>query len=78
MDRYYYFGYHCCHQSLERRCVMDPFETTVRGLTSTANIRATITQIQNKIYTYGVCSDREWQFLQHHCDVGLIRQTEPE
>lgn len=55
----------------------DPFATTVRGITTTANVRAVINQIQNKIITYGVCSDREFEFLQQHCDVGEIRQKEP-
>ena len=55
----------------------DPLQTTVKGLGTSANVRATITQIQNKIVTYGLCSDREFEFLQQYCDVGLIRQKEP-
>lgn len=54
----------------------DPLQTTVKGLTTTANVRATLNQIQNKIITYGVCSDREFEFLQHYCDVGQIRQPD--
>ncbi len=52
----------------------DPLQTTVK---ITANVRATVNQIQNKIVTYGVCSDREFEFLQQHCDVGQLRQKEP-
>jgi hypothetical protein len=51
----------------------DPLQTTVK---LTANARATVNQIQNKIITYGVCSDREFEFLQQHCDIGHIRQKE--
>lgn len=54
----------------------DPLQTTVKGLGTTANVRATIQQIQNKIITYGVCSDQELAFLQHHCDIGQIRQPD--
>ena len=57
--------------------MQDPFRTTVRGIHTTANVRATVNQIQNKIITYGVCSDKEFEFLQHYCDIGQLRQREP-
>jgi hypothetical protein len=55
--------------------MQDPLQTTVK---LTANVRATVNQIQNKIITYGVCSEREWQFLVQHRDVGQIRQAQPQ
>lgn len=55
----------------------DPLQTTVKGIGTSANVRATLNQIQNKIITYGVCSEREFEFLRLYCDVGLIRQKEP-
>ena len=55
---------------------MDPFKTTVRGLATQGNVTPVIRRIQNKIIQYGVCSDREFEFLRQHCDVGEIRQPD--
>ena len=45
--------------------IQDPFKTTVKGLTD-ANVRAATTAIQSKIVMYGLCSDKEWTYLQKH------------
>ena len=45
--------------------VQDPFKTTVKGLTD-ANVRVACSRIQDKIVMYGLCSDKEWTYLQKH------------
>lgn len=47
------------------KIVQDPFKTTVKGLTD-ANVRVACSKIQSKIYMYGLCSDKEWLYLQKH------------
>ena len=54
--------------------IQDPFKTTVKGLTD-ANVRAATTAIQSKIVMYGLCSDKEWAYLQKHSS-GKIDQKE--
>lgn len=56
------------------KIVQDPFKTTVKGLTD-ANVRAATSAIQSKIVMYGICSDREWEYLQRHSS-GKIDQKE--
>ena len=46
------------------RQIKDPFQTTVRGISSSqANAHTIARQIQNKIMFYGICSDKEQDFL---------------
>lgn len=56
------------------KTISDPFKTTVKGLTD-ANVRAATSAIQSKIVMYGICSDREWEYLQRHSS-GKITQKE--
>ena len=42
---------------------INPWKTTVKGLKSQANVRMTVRRIQNKIIDYGICSDRELDYL---------------
>lgn len=56
------------------KVIQDPFKTTVKGLTD-ANVRAATSAIQSKIVMYGLCSDREWAYLQRHTS-GKIDQKE--
>jgi len=46
--------------------IKDPFLTTVRNLktTSGSHTRDAVRKIEQKIITYGICSDREYEFLQ--------------
>ena len=56
------------------KTTQDPFKTTVKGLTNTANIRAVVRSIQSKIIEYGVCSDREQAILEQYTDFGKMDQ----
>lgn len=47
------------------KVIQDPFKTTVKGLTD-ANVRAATSAIQSKLVMYGLCSDKEWDYLQRH------------
>ena len=53
--------------------IQDPLKTTVKGLTD-ANVRVACSKIQQKILTYGICSDREQEYLSRHTDFGKIDQ----
>lgn len=46
--------------------IKDPFLTTVRNLKSIndAHTRECVRKIEEKIVMYGLCSDREYKFLQ--------------
>lgn len=54
--------------------ILDPFKTTVKGLTD-SNVRVACTHIQKKIITYGLCSDREWQYLQQHTSGKILEKA---
>jgi len=43
-----------------------PFITTVWPLNDRADVVAACRKIQNKIVTYGLCSDKEQEFLDKH------------
>ena len=44
------------------KVIQDPLKTTVKGLTD-ANVRVAVDRIQKKILMYGICSDREQEYL---------------
>jgi len=55
---------------------MDPFKTTIRGLTDPKSNTHTIArQIQNKIVTYGICSDKETEFLTTYINTNEEKQN---
>ena len=53
-----------------------PFITTVWPLNDRADVKTACRKIQEKIITYGICSDREQAFLSRHTDFGKIDQKE--
>ena len=56
------------------KTISDPFKTTISGIKNSANVRATVRQIQSKLINYGVISDVEEQFLRNHTDYGQTDQ----
>lgn len=58
------------------KTISDPFKTTIAGIKKSANVRATVRQIQSKLINYGIVSESEEQFLREHTDYGQIDQTE--
>jgi hypothetical protein len=58
--------------------MQDPFKTTVKGINSPSpNFMRIIRQIQDKVMTYGVCSEVEQSILERYTDFGKISQKEP-
>jgi hypothetical protein len=51
-----------------QRILKNPFITTTWPLNDRADINAAIRKIQEKIVTYGVCSDKEQEYLDKHSD----------
>lgn len=41
----------------------NPLKTTVKGLNNSANVKVVVRHIQNKIVDYGICSDKEYDYL---------------
>jgi len=58
------------------KTISDPFKTTIAGIKKSANVRATVRQIQTKLINYGIVSEAEEQFLREHTDYGQIDQKE--
>ena len=58
------------------KTISDPFKTTIAGIKKSANVRATVRQIQSKLINYGIVSEAEEQFLREHTDYGRIDQKE--
>lgn len=56
------------------KTISDPFKTTIAGIKNSANVRATVRQIQSKLINYGIVSDVEEQFLRDHTDYGQTDQ----
>ena len=55
--------------------MQDPFKTTVKGITSPGpDFMRIVRQIQDKVVTYGLCSDREQAVLEQYTDFGQIHQ----
>jgi len=53
----------------------DPFKTTVKGLnTPSPDFMRIIRQIQDKVMTYGICSEQEQQVLERYTDFGQFNQ----
>jgi len=43
-----------------------PFITTVYPISDRADVKLTVRKIQDKILTYGLCSDKEQAYLDKH------------
>lgn len=56
------------------RVLKNPFITTTWPLNDRADIKAACRKIEAKILTYGLCSDKEQEFLDKHS--GQISQKE--
>jgi hypothetical protein len=58
--------------------MQDPFKTTVKGITSPGpDFMRIVRQIQDKVMTYGFCSDSEQALLERYTDFGKISQKDP-
>lgn len=59
------------------KTVKDPLKTTVKGLDRPGpDFMRIVRKIQDKIYTYGICSEKEQHYLERYCDIGQIRQKD--
>ena len=59
------------------KTVKDPLKTTVKGLNRPGpDFMRLVRKIQDKVYTYGICSEQEQAYLQRYCDIGQIRQKD--
>ena len=46
------------------KIIQDPFKTTIKGINLTSgNVKPILTRIQDKLFTYGILSDKESAFL---------------
>jgi len=59
-----------------QRVLKNPLITTTWPLNDRADVKTACRKIQEKIITYGICSDREQAFLSRHTDFGKIDQKE--
>jgi hypothetical protein len=50
-----------------------PFITTVWPLNDRADVNTTIRKIQNKLFTYGICSDKEQKYLDKYSSKELVK-----
>ena len=65
------------HLNTNMKTVKDPLKTTVKGLnTPGPDFMRLVRKIQDKVYTYGVCSESEQAYLQRYCDIGQLRQKD--
>ena len=50
-----------------QKIIKDPFMTTTRLPKDPASIKVALRKIEDKIITYGICSDAEQAYLNQYC-----------